>query len=134
MLTTPDRVRILYTIVIPDKLQQMRGLDYYTITQQLKDFKVKYTMRAKEFTINIPINIKINDDGDPVIDVQRDSEESEFNQNPVMVPPLQQELELAKAQLGKESPVIDKLTADDTIGAEPSEDQILALVKRLLTK
>ena len=112
----------------------MRGLDYYTITQQLKDFKVKYTMRAKEFTINIPINIKINDDGDPVIDVQRDSEESEFNQNPVMVPPLQQELELAKAQLGKESPVIDKLTADDTIGAEPSEDQILALVKRLLTK
>jgi hypothetical protein len=91
-------------------------------------------MRAKEFTINIPINIKINDDGDPVIDVQQDSEESEFNQNPVMVPPLQQELELAKAQLGKESPVIDKLTADDTIGAEPSEDQILALVKRLLTK
>jgi len=91
-------------------------------------------MRAKEFTINIPINIKINDDGDPVIDVQQDSGESEFDQNPVMVPPLQQHLELHKAELGKESPVIDKLTADDTIGAEPSEDQLLSLVKRLLTK
>jgi hypothetical protein len=26
-------------------------------------------MRAKEFTINVPINIKINGDGDPEIDV-----------------------------------------------------------------
>jgi len=26
-------------------------------------------MRAREFTINVPINIKINGDGDPEIDV-----------------------------------------------------------------
>ena len=42
-------------------------------------------------------------------------------QNPVFVPPLQQELELAKAEQGKESPVIDKITADDSIGAEPTQ-------------
>lgn len=42
-------------------------------------------------------------------------------QNPVFVPPLQQELELAKAEQGKQSPVIDKITADDAIGAEPKQ-------------
>jgi len=41
-------------------------------------------------------------------------------QNPVFVSPLQQELELAKAGHGKQSPVIDKITADDTIGIEPT--------------
>jgi hypothetical protein len=40
-----------------------------------------------------------------------------------MVPPLQQGLELAKADQGKESPVIDKITADNDIGAEPEEPQ-----------
>jgi hypothetical protein len=39
--------------------------------------------------------------------------------NPVFVSPLQQELELAKADQGKDSPVIDKITADDDIGEEP---------------
>ena len=62
-------------------------------------------MRAKEFTINIPINIKINDSGEPEISTGQNSEEPELDQNPVMVPPLQQHIELAKAQLGKESPV-----------------------------
>ena len=42
-------------------------------------------------------------------------------QNPVFVSPLQQELELDKAEQGKESPVIDKITADDSIGAEPTQ-------------
>ncbi len=45
-------------------------------------------------------------------------------QNPVFVPPLQQELELAKAEQGKESPVIDKITADDDIGAEPTQRKL----------
>jgi len=87
-------------------------------------------MRAKEFTINIPINIKINGDGEPEISTGQESDEPEFQSNPVMVPPLQQELELAKAEQGKESPVIDKITADDNIGAEPAskEDEL----KRLL--
>jgi hypothetical protein len=42
-------------------------------------------------------------------------------QNPVFVSPLQQELELAKAGQGKQSPVIDKITASDNIGAEPTQ-------------
>lgn len=33
--------------------------------------------------------------------------------NPIMVSPLQQELELAKADAGKDSPVIRKLTQDE---------------------
>jgi len=54
-------------------------------------------MRAREFTINIPINIKINGDGEPEIDMgQNDGpiDPSELKQDPVMVPPLQQQIEL----------------------------------------
>jgi hypothetical protein len=91
-------------------------------------------MRAKEFTINVPINIKINGDGDPEIDVAgNDSEEPD--ENPVFVSPLQQELELKKAAVGKDSAVIDKITAPDDIGAEPTDEiddlsRILQLLKR----
>ena len=46
-----------------------------------------------------------------------------LQQNPVMVTPLQQHLELVKADQGKDSPVIDKLTADDNIGQEPDQEQ-----------
>lgn len=93
-------------------------------------------MRAKEFTINIPINIKINDDGEPVVDVQQDTDDQELDQNPVMVPPLQQHLELHKAELGKESPVIDKLTSDENIGAEePDADtDLLDKIKQLISR
>jgi len=34
--------------------------------------------------------------------------------NPVFVSPLQQEIELKKAEVGKESPIIGKLTQDET--------------------
>jgi hypothetical protein len=37
----------------------------------------------------------------------------EKDPNPVMVPPLQQQAELAKADAGKESPIINKLTQDE---------------------
>jgi hypothetical protein len=91
-------------------------------------------MRASEFTINIPINIKINGDGEPEIAVQQDTEEPDLQSNPVMVPPLQQELELAKAAQGKISPVIDKITQDDDIGAEPAseDDSLLQAIKKLM--
>jgi hypothetical protein len=78
-------------------------------------------MRAREFTINVPINIKINGDGDPEIDMpgQNDSNDpAELDDDPIMVPPLQQDIELKKAQAGKDSPVIQDLTQDE---AEPSE-------------
>jgi hypothetical protein len=77
-------------------------------------------MRAREFTINVPITIKINGDGDPEIDMDGKDEPKdpqELDLNPVMVPPLQQDIELKKAQTGKSSPVIDDLTQDE---AEPS--------------
>jgi hypothetical protein len=76
-------------------------------------------MRAKEFTINVPITITINGDEDPVVNANGQTDATELDQNPVMVTPQQQELELAKAAAGKSSPVIDKLTqATPEIGAE----------------
>jgi hypothetical protein len=90
-------------------------------------------MRAKEFTINVPITIKINGDNEPEISTG-DEQDQDLQQNPVMLNPLQQELELRKAALGKSSPVIDKLTADNTIGAEPEqepEDSDSAFLQRL---
>jgi hypothetical protein len=38
----------------------------------------------------------------------------EKDPNPIMVPPLQQQQEFAKAEAGKESPIINKLTQDET--------------------
>jgi hypothetical protein len=78
-------------------------------------------MRAREFTVNVPITITINGDEDPVVSAGDQEKEPDLQKNPVMVPPLQQHIELQKAELGKESPVIDKMTQDDNIGAEPDE-------------
>ena len=89
-------------------------------------------MRAKEFTINIPINIKINGDGEPEISTGQESDGSELQQNPVMVSPQQQELELAKAAAGKNSPVIDKITADQpVVGAEDDSQEELKRIQAL---
>lgn len=73
-------------------------------------------MRAREFVINVPITIKINGDGDPEIDMAGSDDAkdpSELENNPVMVPPLQQEIELKKADAGKVSPIIKDLTQDE---------------------
>jgi len=88
-------------------------------------------MRAKEFTINVPINIKINGDGDPEIDVAG-NDDSDPDENPIFVSPLQQELELKKADAGKDSAVIDKITAPDDIGEEPNNE--LNRLKQLLQR
>jgi len=80
-------------------------------------------MRAREFTINVPITIKINGDDDPEIDMpgaDEPKDPSELDDNPVMVPPLQQDVELKKAEAGKVSPVINDLTQDE---AEPEKKQ-----------
>lgn len=81
-------------------------------------------MRAREFVINVPITIKINGDGDPEIDMDQKSSDDprdpqELEDNPIMVPPLQQDIELRKADQGKDSPVIDQLTQDEDEPAEP---------------
>ena len=39
---------------------------------------------------------------------------AEKDDNPIMIPPLQQQLELDKAEAGKDSPIIRKLTQDET--------------------
>ncbi len=79
-------------------------------------------MRAKEFVINVPITIKINGDGDPEIDMNQTDEPKdpqELDDNPVMVPPLQQDIELKKAEQGKSSPIIQDLTQDEDEPDEP---------------
>ena len=83
-------------------------------------------MRAREFTINVPINIKINGDGDPEIDMpgaDEPKDPSELDDNPVMIPPLQQDIELKKAEQGKDSPVIQDLTQDELDQDEEDEEQ-----------
>lgn len=90
-------------------------------------------MRAREFVINVPITIHIDGDGDPVItdpgakknDYATETppvvvknnlppkDPSELDPEPVMVPPLQQQIEINKAAVGKTSPVIDELTQDE---------------------
>lgn len=91
-------------------------------------------MRAREFTINVPITITINGDDDPVVSTDH-TDDFKLQQNPVMVSPQQQELELKKAALGKESPVIDKLTQNSTVGQEPAQDnQLLDRIKSLIFK
>lgn len=94
-------------------------------------------MRAREFTINVPITVKINGDQDPEISTpsQDQNDDQELQQNPVMVSPQQQELEMKKAELGKESPVIDKLTQDHTVGEEPPEqNDILNRIRALMNR
>jgi hypothetical protein len=79
-------------------------------------------MRAKEFTITVPITINFSGDGEPEINMGNNTN-GELDQNPIFVPPLQQGLELAKATLGKQSPVIDKITSDEPdIGAKEEEE------------
>ena len=84
-------------------------------------------MKAREFTINVPINIKINGDGDPEVDVAGENPDEQqpgqdvLDPNPIMVPPLQQNIELKKAALGKEGDVVDKITQDRD-QSDPLED------------
>ena len=74
-------------------------------------------MRYREFMINIPINIKFSNDGD----VEFTSPEDDvYDKNNIMVPPLQQKIELAKAGLGKQSRVANELLQDDFLDEEES--------------
>lgn len=110
-------------------------VDCSHIAHGLRILKHKYHMRASEFTINIPISIKINGDGEPEISTSQGADEPELDQNPVMVPPLQQQIELAKAEQGKESPVIDKLTANTSIGSEKTaDDDLLDKIRQLISR
>lgn len=67
-------------------------------------------MRAREFTINIPVHITINGDGEPEVNMDDQEDEDDVTS---FVPPLQQKIELMKHAAGKNSKVIDQITADD---------------------
>ena len=82
-------------------------------------------MRIDEITINIPISIDL-DGATPRVNVAgkpATGDDEELDQNPVMVSPLQQDLELRKAELGKKSPSIDKILDDENIGDDEDTDQ-----------
>ena len=81
-------------------------------------------MRIDEITINIPITIDLDGDKPRVNVAGKDAvDDDELDQNPVMISPQQQELELKKAEQGKESPSIDKMLDDDDEGSEETTDQ-----------
>jgi hypothetical protein len=80
-------------------------------------------MRIDEITINIPIKIDL-DGAEPKVNVAgKDATDDDIENNPVMVSPQQQELELKKAEQGKDSPVIDKMLDDEDTGSEEETDQ-----------
>lgn len=102
-------------------------------------------MRAREFVINVPITIKIDGDKDPEINglqtmakafaaasadnkpiVKNDEppkDPEELDPDPIMVPPLQQQIEINKAAVGKTSPIIDELTQDEIDPEEEDTEQ-----------
>jgi hypothetical protein len=67
-------------------------------------------MRAAEFLRSLADMIDALD-GKSSAEPSHDAEEKDLD--PVMVSPLQQELELAKADQGKDSPIIQKLTRSE---------------------
>lgn len=69
-------------------------------------------MRAAEF-MRALADIIDKLDGDSASEAPA-KDPKELDPNPVMVPPLQLTHELDKAEAGKESPIISKLTQDET--------------------
>lgn len=81
-------------------------------------------MRIDEITINIPIQIDLDGDKPRVNVAGKDAvDDDEMDPNPVMMNPMQQELELKKAEQGKRSPSIDKMLDDDEEGDTDQNDQ-----------
>lgn len=77
-------------------------------------------MKAREIMVNIPIQISIDGDGKVLVDGQdnnADTTDSEVDatdgQHSPLESPLDQELELKKAALGKQSKFIDRMIKGD---------------------
>ena len=100
-------------------------------------------MRAREFTINIPINVRLGDHGEPEVTaptatnlvrdvavaqcqepVSNTGDQDSQSETGTMVPPLQQQIELQKAALGKTSEVIDDLVDQDFVDQQQQEDYV----------
>jgi hypothetical protein len=78
-------------------------------------------MRASEFTINLPVKINLDDLDTETVSIKKPEEEVELDDNPIFIPPLQQDIELKKASVGKVSDVITQLTDTDP-DEEPEGD------------
>lgn len=70
-------------------------------------------MRAAEFIKTLADVVAFLDGGETKSEAPPKNPK-EKDPNPVFVPPLQQDIELKKASAGKESPIINKLTQDET--------------------
>jgi hypothetical protein len=85
-------------------------------------------MRAREFTINVPINIRIDGNGDPQVDMPTGSDSVQnpdgSDKQPVMMTPQEQELELKKAELGKNSKYIDQLLDEPDDGWDAEDEEL----------
>ena len=73
-------------------------------------------MRASDFLRTLADVVDALDNKSNSNNITHDTKD--LDQNPVWLPPQTQELELAKAALGKKSPVISKIIAPDDIGKE----------------
>ena len=78
---------------------------------------------AKNVTINIPITITIPAGGGmPSIGtIAAAADPKDLPDETIMVPPLQQELELMKQQGGKKSKIINQIISDNGAGGKMSE-------------
>jgi len=77
-------------------------------------------MKAREIMVNIPIQISIDGDGKVSVDGQSDDAvaaddeiDATDGQHSPLESPLDQELELRKAELGKQSKFIDRMIKGD---------------------
>ena len=78
---------------------------------------------SKNVTINIPITITIPAGGGmPTIgSIAAAADTKDLPDETIMVPPLQQELELMKQQGGKKSKIINQIVSDNGAGGRMSE-------------
>jgi hypothetical protein len=78
---------------------------------------------AKNVTINIPITITIPAGGGmPTIgSIAAAADPKDLPDETIMVPPLQQELELMKQQGGKKSKIINQIVADNGAASKMAE-------------
>jgi hypothetical protein len=77
---------------------------------------------GKDVTINIPITISIPAGGGmPQVGTAAPAGD-DLPEEPVMVPPLQAELELQKQQGGKQSRVINQIVSDDGAASDDSSE------------
>ena len=70
-------------------------------------------MKAREFVINVPINIKIDGDGTPNLDMPNTkAADTVPDEEKVMMTPMDQELEMRKVEMGKDSKYVDQILSE----------------------